>query len=122
MSTNIRVQKICQFCGEEFTAKTTYTRYCSHDCNRKAYKVQKRAEKIAYSDKVTNNIRMYDIQEIKAKEYLTASEASFLLGCSLRTVYRLIREGKIPAYNLSERLIRIRKKALDQLLINNNGD
>ncbi|MFA6334291.1 MAG: CHC2 zinc finger domain-containing protein [Bacteroidales bacterium] len=28
MGSNIRVQRICQYCGKEFTARTTVTKYC----------------------------------------------------------------------------------------------
>ncbi len=28
MSSNIKLQRICQHCGNEFTAKTTVTQYC----------------------------------------------------------------------------------------------
>ena len=38
MSSNIKIQKICEFCGQEFTARTLYTRYCSKSCNKKHYK------------------------------------------------------------------------------------
>jgi hypothetical protein len=46
MSSNMRLNKVCQHCQQEFVAKTMLTRYCSHVCNRKAYKQAKREEKL----------------------------------------------------------------------------
>ena len=46
MSTNIRVKRKCEYCKKEFTAKTIRTRYCSHQCNSRAYKKIKATEKI----------------------------------------------------------------------------
>ena len=46
MSSKIEVQRICQYCEQEFTARTTVTKYCSHKCGQRAYKARKRAETI----------------------------------------------------------------------------
>jgi endogenous inhibitor of DNA gyrase (YacG/DUF329 family) len=51
MSSNIQVQRICQHCGKEFTARTTKTLYCSHRCNSADYKAKVRAGKIGISNK-----------------------------------------------------------------------
>lgn len=40
MHSKIRLTKTCDNCGNEFTAKTTKTRYCSHRCNKQHYKVR----------------------------------------------------------------------------------
>ena len=45
MSTNIKIPKFCQFCGQAFVAQTTTTRYCSHKCNSRHYKQIKKEEK-----------------------------------------------------------------------------
>jgi hypothetical protein len=46
MSSNLRIKKICQFCCDEFIAKTTKTKYCSLRCVRKHYKVRQKQKKI----------------------------------------------------------------------------
>ena len=51
MSSNIQVQRICQYCSNEFTARTTTTLYCSHKCNSAAYKARLRDTKIEESNK-----------------------------------------------------------------------
>lgn len=116
MSSNIKVQRICQHCGKEFTAKTTTTKYCSHTCNSRAYKAKKRAEKVKKSDQETIQVKTQPIAELNAKEILSVKEAAVLLGFSVRTTYRLINNGTIKAVNLSERLTRIKRAELDKLL------
>jgi excisionase family DNA binding protein len=116
MSTNIRLQRICQHCGDEFTAKTTVTKYCGDTCAKRAYKARKKAEKISSSNKETLQVKKQPIEDVRAKEFLTAKDAALLLGFSLRTVYRLINNGTLEAVNLGERLTRIHKSSLDQLL------
>jgi excisionase family DNA binding protein len=116
MSSNIKVQRICKHCNAEFTAKTTKTKYCSHKCNKSAYKAKKRAEKISTSNKEVLQIKKQPIEDVKAKEFLTAKDTATLLGFSLRTVYRLIDNGTIEAVNLGERLTRIKLSSLYQLL------
>lgn len=116
MSSNIRVQRICQHCSQEFTAKTTVTKYCSDNCAKRAYKLRKKNEKIEESNNEIVRILNKPIEELNAKDFLTAKEVSVLLNCSLRTVYRLIENGTIKATNLSERMTRIRRSTLDNLI------
>jgi len=116
MSSNIKVQRICQFCGQEFTAKTTVTRYCSDNCAKRAYKKRKQSEKIESSNKETIQIKVKPIIELQAKEYLNVKETAMLLGCSVRMVYRLINNNTLKAFNLNKRLTRIRKSDLNSIL------
>ena len=46
MSSNIEIDKNCEYCGKLYTARTLYTRYCSHTCNKKGYKAIKRGDNI----------------------------------------------------------------------------
>lgn len=55
MSSNIRIKKVCEHCGEIFMAKTTITRYCSHRCNSAAYKKKVKQDKIEQSNQQTKN-------------------------------------------------------------------
>jgi len=116
MSSNIQIKRICQHCGNEFTARTTKTKYCSLKCASRAYKQREKAVKIGKSIAETEKIKSTPIVDVKNKEFLTVKDASILLGCSLRTTYRLINEGKINAVNLSERMTRIKRSELDKLL------
>jgi excisionase family DNA binding protein len=116
MSTNIKVQRICQHCGNEFTARTTTTKYCSHKCNSAAYKAKIRAAKVEESNNKIQRTKTKTIEEIKAKEILNVRDVATLLGCSIRTAYRFIDNGTIKAVNLAERMTRVKRSELNKLL------
>ncbi len=116
MSSNIKVQRICQHCGKEFIARTTVTKYCSHRCASAANKALKRAEKVQTSNKETSRIITQPIEELKAKEFLSIREVATLLGCSIRTAYRLVNNRTLKAVNLAERLTRVKRSELNKLL------
>lgn len=115
MSSNIQVQRICQHCGTEFTARTTVTKYCSHRCGSLANKAKKRAEKVQKSNTETKQIKTKPIEELKAKEFLTVSDVSKLIGCSRQNVYKLINTGKLKATNILEKKTIVRRCDLDKL-------
>jgi excisionase family DNA binding protein len=115
MSSNIKVQRICQHCGQEFTARTTITLYCSHRCNSAAYKAKQRAGKVEQSNTETQSIRSIPIEELKAKEFLTVREVARLLNCSVRSAYYYIESGTIKAVNLGQRITRVKRSDIDKL-------
>lgn len=115
MSSNIQVQRICQHCGTEFTARTTVTKYCSHKCSQRAYKTRKRTEKVKRSNTETTRIKNQTIEQLKAKEFLTVSDVSKLVGCSRQNVYKLINTGKLKATNILEKKTIVRRCDLDKL-------
>jgi len=117
MSSNIQVQRICQHCGTEFTARTTVTKYCSHRCGSLANKTKKRAEKVQKSNTETKQVKTKPIEELKAKEFLTVSDVSKLIGCSRQNVYKLINTGKLKATNILEKKTIVRRCDLDKLFI-----
>ena len=69
MSTNIKVQRICQFCGKEFTARTTVTQFCGDNCAKRGYKAWIRAQKIETSNKEIKQLKSQPLDEIKAKDF-----------------------------------------------------
>ena len=115
MSSNIKVQRICQHCGQEFTARTTITLYCSHRCNSAAYKAKQRAGKVEQSNTETQHIKTQLIEELKAKEFLTVREVARLLNCSVRSAYYYIESGTIKAVNLGQRITRVKRSDIDKL-------
>lgn len=115
MSSNIQVQRICQHCGKEFTARTTVTQYCSDDCAKRAYKARLKAGKIEASNKETRQIKNQPIEQLKAKEFLTVREVARLLNCSLRSAYYYIDNGTIKAVNLGQRATRVKRSDIDRL-------
>lgn len=115
MSSNIKIQRVCQHCGNEYTARTTVTQYCSNACSRRAYKARIRNLKIENSNKETRQIKEKPVEELKAKEFLTVPDVAALLNCSVRLVYNYIESGKLKAVNLSQRMTRVKRSDLDQL-------
>ena len=115
MSSNIRIQRICQYCNNEFTAKTTVTKYCSDVCAKRAYKERKKQENIKTSNKETQIIATLPIEQLKVKEFLTVKEVAKLLNCSVRTVYYYIDNGNIEAVNLGQRMTRVKRSKIDKL-------
>jgi len=117
MSSNIKVQRICQHCSNEFTARTTVTKYCSDKCSKAAYKARKRAEKVKQSNAETTRIKNQPIEQLKAKEFLSINEVCQLVGISRRTVYRLIEQGDLKKIKVGSRTL-IKRLALNMLLNN----
>jgi excisionase family DNA binding protein len=116
MTSYIQVQKICQYCNAEFTAKTTVTKYCSATCSKRAYKARKRGEMVQEAKAETLKLKNGYLNEVQAREFLSVREVAILLGCSLRSVYRLISNGTLKAVNLSERITRVKRSDIDKLL------
>ena len=112
MSSILSIKKRCEYCKNEFFAKTTKTRYCSLDCNRKHYKILAKQKTINIVEKVTK-FKINNIEEINKKDFLTAKEAALILNMSLRTLYRLIENKELNAYNFGTRKTLIRRKDID---------
>ena len=120
MSSNIHIKKNCLCCGNEFTAHTLITRYCSHTCNSKHYKQLKREEKIQEQSSqqkseqnLGSKIAPFD-QSIQIKQFLSIEEVASLLGACRRTIQRQIANGTIKAKKLGSRSI-IQRSEIDNL-------
>jgi len=115
MSSNIRIQRVCQCCGNDFEAKKTTSKTCSDSCAKKLYKQKQRAAKIDGSIKETAAVKAKPIEQLKAKEFLTVRDVAALLTCSRRTAYRLIEQGNIKAVNLGQRKTLVKRAEIDKL-------
>ena len=113
MSSNIRLQKICNYCGEKFTAKTTVAQFCSDNCAKRAYKKRKREEKIEVAVQQEAGKALYD-PAVSQKEFLSIDEACQLINASLWTIYRLIEKGTLKAGKLG-RITRIPRSSINNL-------
>ncbi len=102
MSSNIRIEKTCMYCGEIFIAKTTVTKYCSDNCAKRAYKKRKRQEKLQTVDTSPSPVSSNGIQ---TKDFLSIQEACKLLGTSRWTIYRMIDRKQLNAAKLGRRTI-----------------
>ncbi|RXR16311.1 DNA-binding protein [Flavobacterium amnicola] len=115
MSSNIEVLRICQYCNNEFIAKKTTTKHCSHKCASRAYKQRLKVLKIEESNAETFKIKNKTIVDLKEKEFLTVKEVSLLLGFSTRTLYRMINENKLNAHKFTERKTIVKRSDIDLL-------
>jgi len=131
MSSNIKIPKFCQYCGQAFVAQKTTTRFCSHKCASRAYKQRKREEKVGSTLKeqiksVTsaNSENLQSLQSLpiqtgnfinlRDKEFLSVQEAAILLGASRWTIQRMIQREELKAGKLGRRTI-IPRSEIDNL-------
>ena len=121
MSSNIKINRLCQNCGNEFVAKTTTTLYCSRRCNSVAYKAKIREAKIEQSNIETLQTKNKTITELNSKDFLSITETCKLIGISRRTVYRMIARGELNIGKAGKRTI-IRRSDLEQVLFDTPQD
>lgn len=86
MSSNIQIEKVCQWCGKNFIARTTQTEYCSKRCAEHAYKDRKRKEKMERCKEEVRRVQT-GMKEIDEKEFLTPRQAAQYLGLCYKTFY-----------------------------------
>jgi len=110
----------CQHCKKEFTAKTTKTRFCSHNCARASYKEKKRNTHIAEAiQKITikpNQKSAITYKELKDKELLTINETCTLLNITHVTLRRWIKSKRIISSRLGKKHL-ISRIYIDNLII-----
>ncbi len=116
MSSNITIPKICQHCNSTFIAKTTVTKFCSLQCAQRAYKKNKRTEKIILAQE-KEYVRSVDIdlQLIQVKEFLSIKETCLLLGISRQGLHRQIKSNVICASKIGGKVI-IKRESINNLL------
>ncbi|MBK9402413.1 MAG: DNA-binding protein [Bacteroidetes bacterium] len=83
MTSTFKIQRICHYCKEEFSARTTVTKYCSHLCNKKALKEKYKSDKVEASHSETVAFKLNTVNEAKIKDYLTPKEVAALLNLSI---------------------------------------
>ena len=114
MSSEIRVQRICEHCAKDFEAKTTVTRFCSDYCAKRAYKLRKRKERIEASKEETRQAIRQPITEIQAKDYLSVEDVCDLFGVSRTTVWRLCKHNRVKWAKIGRKRF-ILRASIDQL-------
>ncbi|MGQ1910974.1 helix-turn-helix domain-containing protein [Marinifilum sp. RC60d5] len=119
MSSKIQISKHCEYCGKEFTARTTVTRFCTQKCAAKSYKQRKKENKFSKALEEANKAKHSFpkdsiLESAKQKEFLSIKEAYTLLGISERTFYRVMKDGTIPTTKFGRRTI-IKKSDIDKL-------
>ena len=107
MSSNITIQKVCEFCGNQFTAKTLFTRYCSKQCNSRHYKQMAKEEKAKILGAQLNATETSPTRSLTniEQDYFEVNEAAQIMRISTRTLYRLIALKKLKKKKLLSRTI-----------------
>lgn len=114
MSSKIQVQRICEHCQKEFTAKTTVTRFCSDYCAKRAYKLRQRAGKIVASDEETRRTIQRPLTEVQAKDFLSVEDVCLMFDVSRTTVWRLCKSGKLKSVKIGRKRF-IKRGTIDKL-------
>lgn len=92
MSSNIKVERICEWCGKKFIAQTTVTSFCSKRCSEHPYKERMRQKNMALSNQETC---LSHQTKHKDKDFLTPTETAHFLGVGRTYIYDCINRGQI---------------------------
>lgn len=112
-----QIKKVCEWCGDIFYAQKITTRYCSHTCNSRAYKANKRKERVKTSEALTHRvIQERPIEQLRDRPFLSIAETATLLGLSLQGVYKQIYAGRLRASKITSRLSVVRREDIEQML------
>ena len=116
-TSNIRIKKICQWCGAEFEAQKVSTKYCSHRCANLAYKQAVRDKRVKQAENETQFVKLEKpIVNVKDKEYLSFAQAGKVLGLTRQAVYNMVKAGNLKASKISSRLSFIRRADIEAML------
>ncbi|MEM9547327.1 MAG: hypothetical protein AAGA77_15215 [Bacteroidota bacterium] len=91
MLSNIRINRICQFCNEEFIAKTAVTKYCGDPCAKSGFKLPKVEKKSkfqhvedskvkigSYAPQVSNYVDEDTGEVMYSNKYLPSSQIEYI--------------------------------------------
>ncbi len=115
MTSKFEYKKVCQFCGNEFIAQKSTTKYCSDTCANRGNKAEKRQERLRIESEA---IKERNRQNLLLQENLSLTDAAALLGISRPTLYNLIKTKNIELLRISKRTIRVKKSDLLNLYQN----
>ena len=74
------IKKVCEFCGREFEAYTQTARYCSHECNCKAYRAIKRKEVISLSASMASKTKRERAKvDLSRQDYISSSNLNAIV-------------------------------------------
>lgn len=105
-------QKTCEYCGKQFTAQKSSTRFCSKSCADRANKerIRKWTQTV-----VETKDRVETIQNSQSfGDILSPRTLALYLGVSIRTAYRYLENGMIPAITTKKKTF-VRRSDVDKL-------
>lgn len=114
-ASNYPYPKVCIFCQKVFEARKNSTLYCSHQCNRRAYKENQRQKKLTTANEQFQKDLVVEIQKVQARHVLSLAQVAHFLGVSRWTVNRYIRTGKLNTIKFMGRTL-VLKSEIDAIL------
>ena len=115
MSSNLKIKRICAWCGKEFIAQKTTTACCSKQCANALYKKRKRDEAIKINNQnIEKKIEEKPITIIKDKPFLTITETAIYLGVTRPTIYGYIKRGELKVIRLGFKYF-LKKEDIEKL-------
>lgn len=105
-------QKTCEYCGKQFTAQKSTTRFCSKACADRANKerIRKMTQTVV---EASDKIESFKTNRTFA-DILSPRTLALYLAVSLRTAYRYLEKGMFPAITTSRKTF-IRRSDVDKL-------
>lgn len=103
MSSNIKIERICEWCGNRFIAQTTVTRFCSKRCAEHSYKERMRQKKMALSNQETSQCN--PDRKARDKDFLTPTETAQYLGVCRTYIYDCINRSKIKVTRIGRKTL-----------------
>lgn len=104
-----KIHKKCAICEKPFIPKTVNSIYCCKTCSDAAYRKRKvQLKKEEHRKAVVSRIP-------DDRKYISVPETIILFGVAKSTLYRHIRQGRIPAINLGTRLVRIERATIEKM-------
>lgn len=121
MSSNISIPKVCNHCGKTYIAHKTTTRYCSHKCNQRDYKLKTKQQKIEQTLLEQQNIivskndtQILNPNSLLTKNYLSIQDTADLIGVSRWTINRMVKRGELQIHKFGRKKI-IQKEQIENL-------
>ena len=111
-AASVRIERICEFCGKTFIAKTCKTRFCCKACNDKYYKELIRNDRynavtkeVKEEKKKRIRLAVDELEVIQAREFISLKQLAIYLGVSRKSIYTYMRIYEIPFYKLVVELL-----------------
>lgn len=103
-------KKMCEWCGNEFTARKSNTRYCSKQCADHANKERLRA----WSQEAVGNHEAGKARNVDTNYVMTPTMLASYLGIARSTAYKYISSGFIKSLQMGRKTL-VRKEDVDKL-------
>lgn len=123
MSSKVKFERICEYCGKVFLAQTCRTRFCSHTCNSRNYKEMIRSgryntvtKEVKEEKKQRIKLSIDEVEFIQSKEFISLKQMGIYLGICRKSVYTYLRKYSIPFSRIGGRII-VERKEIDKIMI-----